>query len=125
MEQKKEWIKLFFKEIWNDIGSFFTKVFPVLLIIVFIAGMYLWNPLVGLIVTLLIIGLCRWIEKTQDEFKNLMLWRSFNDPFICVEPWTNVLDKDGEPSVEFSKKEGVLKVEVGETKVLERSVEYL
>ena len=60
-----------------------------------------------------------------QEFKNLLLWRSFNDSFICIEPWTNVLDKDGVPDVEFSTKKGVIKVNAGERKILNRSVEYL
>ena len=59
------------------------------------------------------------------EFKNLLLWRALNDCFICIEPWTNILDFDGAPDVEFSEKKGVVKVEVGEVKRLVRSVEYL
>jgi len=59
------------------------------------------------------------------EFENLLLWRSLDDNFICIEPWTNVLDQDGAEEMEFSQKQGVVKLEVGETKVLARSVEYL
>ncbi len=59
-----------------------------------------------------------------QEFENLLLWRAKDDPFICIEPWTNVPDAEETEDIEFSLKKGTVKLEVGQTKTLVRSVEY-
>ena len=61
---------------------------------------------------------------TFEGYDNLLLWREDNAKFICIEPWTNLPDYIGVEDIEFSKKEGVLKVDGGQTKTVSRIVEY-
>ncbi|MBQ7924356.1 MAG: hypothetical protein IJ329_03520 [Clostridia bacterium] len=62
---------------------------------------------------------------TFDGFSNLLLWRSENAKYICIEPWTNVPDYAGVPDKEFSQKDGVIKVDGKSSKKLVRTISYL
>ena len=74
------------------------------------------------------VSLCKKGEKlveiTFDGFANLLLWRADPGKFICIEPWTNLPDVVGKENIEFSQKEGVVKVEAGESNVLTRTITY-
>lgn len=45
-----------------------------------------------------------------NGFNYLGLWAKENAPYVCIEPWLGCADTAGEP-VEFSAKEGVVKLE--------------
>ncbi len=69
----------------------------------------------------------RLAEITFDKaFGNLLLWRAGSAKYICIEPWMNMPDVDCEAArkTEFSQKDGVQKVNVGERTVLYRSIQY-
>ncbi len=60
------------------------------------------------------------------DFSNLLLWRPSADAkMICIEPWLNLPDLSGKEDVEFSQKSGVLQVNGGEKKTIERTIKYL
>lgn len=63
-------------------------------------------------------------ELTFDGFSNLLLWRGGDAKYICIEPWTNLPDVAEKEDIEFSKKEGVIKVGVGENKQIIHSIRY-
>ena len=58
-----------------------------------------------------------------DGFENLLLWRPEGAKMLCIEPWTNLPDKRGDLQ-EISQKQGVIRLEKGETKTLVRCIEY-
>ena len=61
---------------------------------------------------------------TFDGFDKLLLWHCPGGAYICIEPWLNLPDTLGEKK-EFSKKEGVVKLQAGEEKTYQRTMEYL
>ena len=58
-----------------------------------------------------------------DGFENLLLWRPEGANMLCIEPWTNLPDTRGDLQ-EISQKQGVIRLEKGETKTLVRCIEY-
>ena len=64
------------------------------------------------------------VNITFDGFENILLWRDVGGEFICIEPWLNLPDTEGE-NKEFPEKSGVVKLEKGEEKTFIRSIEYL
>ena len=64
-------------------------------------------------------------EITFDGFSNLLIWREETAKYLCIEPWTNLPDYAGVADKEFSQKDGVIAVAVGEKKKLVRTVTYL
>ncbi|MBQ8290924.1 MAG: hypothetical protein IJX88_00230 [Clostridia bacterium] len=65
------------------------------------------------------------VEVAFDGFKNLLLWRELDSPFLCIEPWSNLPDYENAPDVEFSTKEGVFAVAPKDKKSLVRTIKYL
>lgn len=63
-------------------------------------------------------------EVAFEGFSNLLLWRSKNAKYICIEPWSNLPDTMGEADVEFPEKAGVFQVDGGSEKTLVRKVKY-
>lgn len=64
------------------------------------------------------------VDITFDGFPNLLLWRGGAGKFICIEPWTNLPDVVGKENIEFSKKDGVVKVDAGESDTFTRTITY-
>ncbi len=62
---------------------------------------------------------------TFEGFSNLLLWRQDQAKYICIEPWTNVPDYAGAPDIEFSQKEGTVRVDGKSNKKLIRTITYL
>jgi galactose mutarotase-like enzyme len=52
-----------------------------------------------------------------SEFEYLGLWAKPNAPFLCIEPWLGISDKVT-TNLDFTKKEGIQRLEAGETKVI-------
>lgn len=67
-------------------------------------------------------------EKCADisfsGFENLLLWRPDKAKMVCIEPWSNLPDEAIANPKEFSKKDGVFKVEGLKSKRLKRSIKY-
>ena len=67
-------------------------------------------------------------EKCADisfsGFENLLLWRPDKAKMVCIEPWSNLPDEAIANPKEFSKKDGVFKVEGLKSKRLKRSIRY-
>ena len=59
------------------------------------------------------------------EYENLLLWRSGEAKYICIEPWTNLPDYVNVPDKEFSQKEGVIEVAPKSEKTITRYIEFL
>ena len=58
-------------------------------------------------------------------FSNLLFWRPGNAQMICIEPWHNLPDRAGEPTAEFSRREGVFCIPPHATKKFVREIEYI
>jgi galactose mutarotase-like enzyme len=52
-----------------------------------------------------------------SEFDYLGLWAKPNAPFVCIEPWLGISDAVN-TNQDFTQKEGIQRLEVGETKVI-------
>ena len=59
---------------------------------------------------------------TFDGFDNLLFWHALDANYICIEPWTNLPDIEGKENIEFSQKEGVMKVAPNTVKTLTRTI---
>ena len=73
--------------------------------------------------------LCKKSGKTLAEltfagFDNLLLWRNGDAKYICIEPWTNLPDYANAQDMEFAQKQGVLRVEAGESKTLAHKITW-
>ena len=64
------------------------------------------------------------VELSFDGFSNLLLWRAGDAQYVCIEPWTNVPDVADKEDIEFSQKEGVVKVNGGENKKMVHSIRF-
>ena len=64
------------------------------------------------------------VELSFDGFSNLLLWRAGDAKYICIEPWTNVPDVADKEDIEFSQKEGVIKVNGGENKKMVHTITF-
>lgn len=64
------------------------------------------------------------VEVGFEDYSNLLLWHPEGSEMICIEPWSNLPDKENGASVEMSKKDGTFKVPVGATKSVKRYVRY-
>ena len=63
-------------------------------------------------------------DVSFEGFPNLLFWRALDAKYICIEPWTNLPDLADVPDVEFSHKEGVMRVDGGASKKLVRTITY-
>lgn len=63
-------------------------------------------------------------EVKFDGFNNLLFWRPGDGKTVCIEPWHNLPDVDGEADIEFSEKYGVLTLNAGESAKFVREVKY-
>ena len=59
-------------------------------------------------------GKDREVEINLTHFKNLVIWRSGNDPFICLEAWDNLPSKNGEEE-NFNTRSNTVKQEKSST----------
>jgi len=62
------------------------------------------------------------LQKSPDGFENLLLWHAQDAKYICIEPWMNLPDTEGKENIEFSQKEGVMKVAPNTVKTLTRTI---
>lgn len=74
------------------------------------------------------VSLCRVSgEKEADilfpDFENLLLWRPHGARMICIEPWMNLPDTQGEHK-EFAEKEGVRFVPPQSRATVTRTIRY-
>ena len=58
-----------------------------------------------------------------DGFDYLLLWHKPGASYICFEPWAGICASNGGVT-DITKKEGILKLEVGEKKIFNHSVYY-
>ena len=76
-------------------------------------------------------GWCRLVKNTGEViaeshfegFPNLLFWRPDGAAMICIEPWINLPDKNGE-TTDFREKEGIYALSAGEERVIERKIVY-
>ena len=74
---------------------------------------------------------CRLVKNTGETvaethfkgFSNLLFWRPDGAPVICMEPWTNLPDKNGEKT-DFRKKSGIKPLLKGAEKIFARKIVY-
>ena len=59
-------------------------------------------------------GKDREVEINLTHFKNLVIWRSGNDPFICLEAWDNLPSQNGEEE-NFNTRSNTVKQEKSST----------
>ncbi len=57
------------------------------------------------------------LKMDISEFEYLGLWAKPNAPFVCIEPWLGISDAVI-TSQDFTQKEGIQRLEAGETKVI-------
>ena len=58
-------------------------------------------------------GKDREVEIKLTHFKNLVVWRSGNDPYLCLEAWDNLPSKEGEEE-NFNTRGNVQRLAPGE-----------
>ncbi len=63
-------------------------------------------------------------ESYFKGFKNLLFWRAGNLKYICIEPWKNLPDIEGNEYIEFKNKQGVEKVLPQSEKTVKRKIVY-
>ena len=56
----------------------------------------------------------REVEIKLTHFKNLVVWRSGNDPYLCLEAWDNLPSKEGEEE-NFNTRSNTVKQEKSST----------
>ncbi len=61
---------------------------------------------------------------TFNGFKNLLLWRPLDSKMICIEPWQNLPDLQGQKVVEFKDKKGVVSVPPKKSITFTREIKY-
>ena len=59
------------------------------------------------------------------QFAHLLLWRSKQAKYICIEPWSNLPESDETKELDLSQKPGAIKLDGKQTLVLNRSITYL
>lgn len=64
-------------------------------------------------------------EISFDGFSHLLLWSPDGQNALCIEPWQNLPDTDQNAQTEFAQKQGITKVNVGETSRLTRKIRYI
>ena len=58
-----------------------------------------------------------------DGFPYILFWHPLGSKMVCMEPWHNILDyKDDDR--EFKDKDGIIKLEKNESKVLSQTIRY-
>lgn len=61
---------------------------------------------------------------SYEYCNNLLLWRADGDSkYICIEPWGTLPETIGKPE-EISTMKDIIRVGVGETKIVSREIEY-
>lgn len=63
-------------------------------------------------------------QLTFEGFSNLLFWRADDAKYICMEPWTNLPDVADVEDVEFSTKDGVIRLDGGQQKTMVHSIRY-
>ena len=58
------------------------------------------------------------------DFSNLLLWHPKGSKMVCIEPWQNLPDTDGQEPIEFSQKEGVTNLPKGERIAFTHEIRY-
>lgn len=66
----------------------------------------------------------RAVKVSFDGFPYLLLWTKPNAPFICIEPWCGIADRD-DSNGQFETKQGICHINRGEVFVREHSIEVL
>lgn len=66
----------------------------------------------------------RSIKSTFKGFPYLLLWTKPNAPYICIEPWCGISDRDNS-NQEFETKQGIEHIDAGEIFTRERVIEIL
>ena len=66
----------------------------------------------------------KYADITFKGFENLLLWRPGKANMVCIEPWSNLPDEEIASPKEFSRKNGVFKVDGLKSKRLKRSIRY-
>lgn len=74
-------------------------------------------------VTLKTVGGKKVAELTFTGFKNFLMWRPNGAKMICLEPWTNLPDLDGE-SLEISEKDGFIRLAPSASETIKRTIKY-
>ena len=69
-------------------------------------------------------GKDRTIVLNLVSFKNLVVWRSENDPFICLEAWDNLPSKEGEEE-NFNTRSNVVRQKPISTRQFESIFSFL
>lgn len=57
------------------------------------------------------------LKMDVSEFEYLGVWAKPNAPFVCIEPWLGISDSVS-TNQDFTKKEGIQRLEGGDTKVI-------
>lgn len=66
----------------------------------------------------------RALKVTFKDFPYLLLWTKPNAPYICIEPWCGIADRDDSDGI-FETKQGICHIKENETFVREHSIEIL
>lgn len=66
----------------------------------------------------------RVAEIGIKPFSNLLIWQPQGERCVCVEPWSTLPDTKAAATTEFKDKEGVIKIEQGEIKKIDREIKY-
>ncbi len=66
----------------------------------------------------------RALKVTFKDFPYLLLWTKPDAPYICIEPWCGLADRDDSNGV-FETKQGICHISGNETFVREHSIEIL
>lgn len=74
---------------------------------------------------------CKLVKNTGEVvaethfkgFKNLLFWRPDGATMICMEPWSNLPDVEGDPT-DFRKKYGIKPLKAGAEKIIKRKIIY-
>lgn len=64
------------------------------------------------------------IKVTFKDFPYLLLWTKPDAPYICIEPWCGISDRD-DTDGQFETKQGICHIKDGETFVREHTIEIL
>ena len=74
---------------------------------------------------------CKLVKNTGEVvaethfkgFNNVLFWRPDGAAVICMEPWSNLPDIEGDPT-DFRKKYGIKSLKAGAEKVIKRKIIY-
>ena len=61
---------------------------------------------------------------TYPDFPYLLIWQAKGGKMVCIEPWHNLPDDQGEPSKELSQKQGLKALQPNESLIAYHEIEY-